>query len=401
MVDLVKLLAVLVLVLFLLAREWNLGIVLLLAAALVGIIFVRSIPDLAHDFVRASTAPLTLRLMAVVALIMGMGELLRETAGLERMVEALEGLVTEARAVLAVWPAFIGLLPMVGGAMFSAPLVQQVGKRLGVSAERRTFVNFWFRHVWEYVFPIYPSFLLGAALMGLAETRVIASLWPLFIATLAAGVLVGLLGVRGEDDEREWGSWRSLRLLVRSGWPVALVLTLALIVRVDLVISLVCTVALLALVGRVGPRKLAEIAWRRIPWHTVVVILGAMVFREVLETTGAVTAVSTALAWLHVPAWIIIFAVPFTAGLLTGLGTGAFGIGFPIILPLLSHNPPGAGELAWAWAGGFLGTMLSPMHLCLALTRDYFQAEWGGVYRMLVPASLLTMVVAGGMLLLL
>jgi hypothetical protein len=38
--------------------------------------------------------------------------------------------------------------------------------------------------------------------------------------------------------------------------------------------------------------------------------------------------------------------------------------------------------------------MLSPMHLCLALTRVYFQAEWGGVYRRLVPAVLLLVVTA-------
>jgi hypothetical protein len=365
---------------------------------LLGLLFARPLPDLGQDLVGATFAPLTLRLAVVVALIMGLGELLRETEALERIVEALQGLVPEARAVLALWPAFIGLLPMVGGAMFSAPLVEQVGERLKISAERRTFVNYWFRHIWEFVFPIYPSFLLGAALMDVSENEVITRLWPLFVAGLAAGILFGLLGVGREDAEQEWGGWRNLRMLARSGWPVALVLTLALALRIDLVLSLVIAVVLLVLVERIRPRALAEIAWRRIPWRTVAVIFGAMAFRQVLETTGAVTTISTALTWLQVPPWIIVFAVPFAAGLLTGLGTGAFGIGFPIILPLLSSTPPGAGELAWAWVGGFLGTMMSPVHLCLALTRDYFEANWGGIYRLLAPSALLTTAVAGGML---
>jgi len=395
---LVRLLAVLVLLLFLLARKWNLGLALILASALVGVLFARPVPDLAWDFLRAFTAPLTLRLAVVVVLIMMLGELLRETAGLARMVEAMEGLVPDARVVLALWPAFIGLLPMVGGAMFSAPLVGQVGQRLGVSAERRTFVNYWFRHAWEYVFPIYPSLLLGTALLGIPERRATADLWPLFVASLAGGVLFGLVGVRREDGGRRWGGWASGRLLLQSGWPVMLVLTLALVLHVDLVLSLVGTVVVLAVVRRVGLRTLGDIVRHRIPWHTVVVILGAMVFREVLDTTGAVTDVSTALIGLGIPSWMTLFVVPFAAGLLTGLGTGAFSIGFPIVLPLFHHNPPGAGEMAWAWAGGFLGVMMSPMHLCLALTRDYFQAEWGQFYRRLVPAVVLVAVVAGGML---
>jgi len=49
----------------------------------------------------------------------------------------------------------------------------------------------------------------------------------------------------------------------------------------------------------------------------------------------------------------------------------------------------------WAWAGGFLGTMMSPVHLCLALTRVYFEADWGSIYRRMVPAALLVAATAG------
>ena len=92
---------------------------------------------------------------------------------------------------------------------------------------------------------------------------------------------------------------------------------------------------------------------------------------------------------MNVPVTVPVFAVPFFAGLLSGLGTAAFAIGFPIVLPLIAQSPVDMGLAAWAWAGGFLGVMVSPVHLCLALTRVYFQAEWGPVYRRILPASLL------------
>jgi len=44
--------------------------------------------------------------------------------------------------------------------------------------------------------------------------------------------------------------------------------------------------------------------------------------------------------------------------------------------------------------------MVSPVHLCLALTRVYFEAEWAPIYRRLLPASLLVVLV-GALLLIL
>ncbi len=397
MLDLLKLLSVLILILFLLGRRWNLGWVLLLAAVILGVLFARPPLDLGRDLLTAVFSPLTLRLAAVVVLIMLLGELLRETAGLERMAEGLEGLVKDVRIVLALWPAFIGLLPMVGGAMFSAPLVNQIGERLKIDSAHRTFVNYWFRHAWEYVFPLYPSFLLGAALLGISEHQATAALWPLFVASIVGGVLFGLVGIRREAEQRPLKR-NGLSLLVRGGWPVALVLTLTLAIHVDLLIALPAVIILLIRVYRIPLARGAMIAWQRIPWRTVVVIFGAMAFRQTLESTGAVHALSAALTAMHVPLWVLLFAVPFAAGLLTGLGTGAFSIGFPIVVPLLAHNPPTAGEIAWVWSGGFLGVMLSPMHLCLALTHDYFHARLGAVYRRLLPAVLLVGVVGGGLL---
>jgi hypothetical protein len=126
------------------------------------------------------------------------------------------------------------------------------------------------------------------------------------------------------------------------------------------------------------------------PLGTVPIIIGTMVFRRVLESSGAVGAVSAAFATLGIPLYAIVFAVPLVAGLLTGLALPAFAIGFPIVLPLCGPDVVASGCGLLAYAGGYVGLLLSPVHLCLALTRVYFRATWGGVYRLMVPAGLLT-----------
>ena len=156
MLDLLKLLCIFAGVVLLLSRKWNLGIVLLLACAAIGLLFSYPLNKVVLDAYSATTDALTLRLALIVILIMVMSEILRQTGDLRSAVESLQALIPNGRIVIAALPALVGLLPMVGGAMFSAPMVDEVGNRLGVDSGRKTFVNYWFRHVWEPFFPLYP-----------------------------------------------------------------------------------------------------------------------------------------------------------------------------------------------------------------------------------------------------
>ncbi len=91
------------------------------------------------------------------------------------------------------------------------------------------------------------------------------------------------------------------------------------------------------------------------------------------------------------PTAAVAFGLPFISGLLTGLMAAGYSIGFSVALPLVTPmgGPTPAGWAVWLLAGGLVGAMMSPVHLCLGLTRVYFRAEWGPIYRRLLPASLL------------
>jgi hypothetical protein len=393
--DLLKLAGILALIIVLLRLRWNLGLVLILASAFTGLLFGRPPGDLALDALGAAVDPLTLRLVAIVLLITFLGEILRSSLQLEGLIHSLSDLFADPRWLLALMPMLIGLLPMVGGAMFSAPMVDEAARRLDVDRERRTFVNYWFRHTMEPVFPLYPALVLAAGLMGVPVQTLTFTQWPLFVAMVAGGVIFGLVGIRRSQPAAEArpGRRQTLALLGRSIWPIALVLVLSVALGVDLILSLLATIALLVLVQRLGPRQLWALA-RKTPLGVVPVIVGAMVFRRVLETSSAVEAVSQSLTGLGISLGVIVFAVPFVPGLLTGLAVAAFAIGFPIVLPLAGPDAVGSGYALLAYAGGLAGLMLSPMHLCLSLTRVYFRAEWGGIYRRIVPAAALLTLVA-------
>ena len=174
-----------------------------------------------------------------------------------------------------------------------------------------------------------------------------------------------------------------------------LVLGLSILLGVDLILSLAITIAALIIAHRPAPRELWVVA-KRVPLGTVPIIIGTMVFRRMLEASNAIEATSGALAGLGIALPIVIFTVPLLAGLLTGLAVAAFAIGFPIVIPLCGPDVLASGCGLLAFAGGYVGLLLSPVHLCLVLTKEYFKADFGRVYRRLVPlVALLTLAALG------
>jgi hypothetical protein len=78
-------------------------------------------------------------------------------------------------------------------------------------------------------------------------------------------------------------------------------------------------------------------------------------------------------------------------GVLTGVTSAYIGVGFPVILPLLgTESLTFKAGLLLAFAGGFMGVMASPVHLCLVLTKEYFGASLGKSLALLAPAIILT-----------
>ncbi len=201
MIDLLKLLAILGLMVFLLARKWDLGLVLLLNTAIVAALFAYPAIDWVRSVLGALVAADTVSLVGAVALVLVLAELLRRTQASDGMVRSLQDLVPDSRLTLALVPLMIGLMPMIGGAMFSAPMVGKVAERLELSPDRKTYINYWFRHSMEYVFPLYSSLLMIAALLNVSVFEFVRVSWPLTFAALGSGVIWGLLGIRRQAAE--------------------------------------------------------------------------------------------------------------------------------------------------------------------------------------------------------
>ncbi len=344
--------------------------------------------DFLKSLFQASTDRTTITLIFALTLIRVFENIMRKKGIMQEMMESFRGMVMDRRILMASMPALIGLLPSMGGALFSAPMVDEASKDIKMTPEKKAFVNYMFRHPWEFVSPLYPGIILASAITAHSLRNLILVNLPYAICLIIGGAVWGLtgLGVQKEGFKR----------ISKSGFlsflPLFLILLMVMVFHLDLSISIGTVVIGLFVFLRYSFKNMLQSFREGFSWEIVVIILGVMTFKVVLGYSGAVTNISTFFSREGIPILPVLFFLPFISGLLTGLTIGFVGSTFPIILGL--QNAQHISAISFAFASGYVGVLLSPVHLCLVLTREYFNATMKGIYSRTIKASILIMLIA-------
>ncbi len=330
----------------------------------------------------------TWRLVATIILVITLGSILSKIGYLERMVAALKAYINPSM-VARIAPALIGLLPMPGGAMVSAPIVEELTKNTSATPEAKTASNFWWRHIWEPVWPLYQSVILAAAILEVSVWQVAFICFPITLACIISGFLIIHLPLSSEKNLNKDFS-RFIREMFASLWPVLFIVASGLIFRADLILSLLALYVLMLLV-RIADFKMIYASFKEeFSFDIILIFLGGLSMMKVIELgQAAIKTLAAFQAW-GIPADLVVFTLPFLVGFLTGLTAAYVGVGFPIVSSAFLLTGGLSSGIFLAYAGGLMGIMVSPVHLCLALTKNYFKAEYKGIFKLLIPVVLLT-----------
>jgi len=174
--------------------------------------------------------------------------------------------------------------------------------------------------------------------------------------------------------------------------PVFSVLLLVVLFHIELHWALLLVIFPLIFYYRYGVMEVVRIIRHGFAMEVIIMIAGVMLFKETMETSGAVGNLSRFFMEEGIPVLPIVCLLPFVTGLLTGLTVGFVGSTFPLVISITGGAP--IATISLAFACGFLGVLLSPIHLCLVLTKEYFKADLWGVYRKTMPASALIFLTA-------
>ncbi|RLE06625.1 MAG: hypothetical protein DRJ06_07420, partial [Candidatus Aminicenantes bacterium] len=155
MMLLMKLLILVLVLLVLIRLKIEISIVLLLGTGLLEILFPVPLGVFWRNIGESIFNSQSLSLVGIVVLVLFLGRFLQIQGNFNQMVRSLQQSIREPRLILAIPPALIGLLPMLGGALVSAPIVEEASRKWSLSPAWKTFYNYWFRHIWEYCWPLY------------------------------------------------------------------------------------------------------------------------------------------------------------------------------------------------------------------------------------------------------
>jgi len=372
---------------FLIAKKLPLFWVFLVGSLVTAIFWQYPPVNAAMVFVSLSGNIRMLKIIGIVQIILLFSAILDVTGRMDAMITSLRALLSDDRYIIAIFPSLMGLIPIMGGALLSAPMIIPSSDSLNLSPERKTFLNYWFRHIWEYIFPTYPAVILAAAILGIKIQKIFFMNLPLTALAVGLGWFFGFpRGVLASSHPSSQRTKKALSALTfaKTVFPLSVVILLAVGFGVDLLLSFFGVVTGMFVIYRIPWCQIKIILREAFKPQILLVIVGVFAFKGMLQATSASGILSRELSGMGIPLLLVFTLIPFLIGAMTGVAMAYVGITFPFLIPLVVHDHFLA-YMMLAYAFGYFGVLASPVHLCLVLTKDYFKADLKEVYRIMIP----------------
>src|SRR5688572_20716375 len=120
-----KVVVVFVAVVWTIRRKFPIGIALAAGGVAIALLMGKPLAWIGHELGGGLDSvvfePSTIRFVAAMGLIVGLTMVMQASGEMARLTASFKAWLRRPRVVLAALPAIIGLLPMPGGALFSAP----------------------------------------------------------------------------------------------------------------------------------------------------------------------------------------------------------------------------------------------------------------------------------------
>ena len=390
-----------IITLFLLRRRQPIGIAILVGGIFIWLCTDPTIKELKDAVIQMTTTPRSYDLIGALYLVICLEIELRKSGCLAGMVEALSRMFSSRRFTLAVMPAFLGLLPSIGGARFSAPIVEEASKGFEAKPEDKAAINFWFRHIFEFSSPLVPGMILACGIAGVKIGDLIVHLGWLTIVAFILGWIVMVRGLKQTEatkksvsvEEAKRHNMDFILALTPVIANVVLMVAFGLQASVSMIIVVVAMIPLLMFFNRHVSVK--EVFIGALDYKMFANVICILLFIALLESTGVLALLVAAFESSPLPVPVIIGFLSFIIGLLTGISQGHVAIMMPIVAGI---SMGGLDLVGVAMVFGVAGQMITPTHLCLTITVDYFKSDFFKTLKPVlwaqIPLSLIFIVVS-------
>ena len=368
-------------ILLMLRRKISIGPCMLAAGLFIWLVRSARIDDLSTALISTLTMPRTYDIILALYFVMCLEIELRVSGALHDMVAALRRKFSGVKVLLAIMPAFLGLLPSPGGARFSAPIVEELSHSVSIDQNTKAAINFWFRHLFEFSSPIIPGMILACAIAGVEFGDMLRHLSWMTVLAFSVGWFVLIRPIRAAeiDSSDPIGRHETHGMYLALGSVASifvLVIAFGLSASAGTAAIVIAMIGVLQLVNR--PVGVKDIFIGALDKKMFIDISCILFFIQLLDVTNVLSEIVAAFQNSPLPVPVIIACVSFIIGVLTGMSQGHVAIVMPIVAAMGKGNLDLAGV---AMAFGVAGQMLTPTHFCLIVTMNYFNSSLLGTLK--------------------
>ena len=370
--------AAMILIVVLLRFKVLIGPAILSGGLLIWLFESRSFEKLWVAFTETLTMQRTWDLLLCLYFVMCLEVELRKSGSLHGMVVTLRNIFSSNKVTLAFMPAFLGLLPSLGGARFSAPIVQEASEGIAVDDEQKSAINLWFRHIFEFSNPLMPGVILACGIANVSIGDLIDQVGWVTILCFVLGWIFLIVPLKITDPEKATNTqhdrsidWKSL-ILAFGPIVTSFLLIVAFDVQAALAMGLVVVAFIPLYFWFKRPISVKSVFTESLDKKLFFNVVCILYFIQLLTVIGTLDEIVNVFNNSALPKAVIIACLSFIFGVMTGMGQGYIAIVMPIVALMAPGNIVLVGI---AMVYGIAGQMVTPTHLCILVTVEYFKSR--------------------------
>lgn len=426
MIDFIKILSLVFILILLVRLKVNLYFSIFIVSCVFILLFKINLEVILNAFKNILFLPSNLNLILAVILITYLGEILSSEGNFKNTFLLFSSKIKNIKFTISIIPALIGLIPMPGGALFSAPMVEEGGKLINLNNEEKHQINYIFRHIWEFFWPTYPAILLLNNFFGISIQTIISRQIIYSFFYILTGYFIFLFPIKNlykkensffEDTNKhedlkifesnnnnknklKYNLFYNIKksflfIFFENFWPIIILLSILLIFEININIIVLIIITSFFIIKKINPKKITFYFKKSFSLSTILTILSIIFFKELITLSKVLNSFPETLQKFSINPIFLVSIPPFLIGFLTGLTVASVGITFPVLKPFYFNlNYINYPLIMLSVISGFWGVMLSPVHLCFSLTREYFKASYKNVYIKLFLFFLLNFIIS-------
>lgn len=384
---------------FLIRLKFKLSYTLLISAGVLSIISGLGLETAGKVAINIFINPSSRNTILTVMMVSILGGLMKHYKILDKIVESILLVIRSKKNALMIIPAMIGILIIPGGALLSAPFVNNIGEEMNASPSRRAAINLVFRHIAMFLLPYStPLLIVSAALPNLKIFKLILFNLCFVVLIIITGYFFFLKDIESEIlPPRKNIRGNLLKLAILTS-PIYISVIINGITGLPFYITLIASIFIVYLLS--DKKDFFKGLIKSINWNTILTVIAVLIMKEIIlnmeDLIGLFNNIFGTSSNMLVTMGILLISSIFF-----GYITGNITASLAIILPMLSQLNI-TGELIYIYTyfvfgSAFIGYFFSPLHLCQAFTLEHIGVTTGELYkeyRFYTPILVLILVVS-------